>query len=132
MTVFIRMTIVNSAITAIEAARVNIAWDIVSSYFAVIQRDANQTGGVTIAKSMRALSSIIEKSDKIIFFSQAQHDTFVKAAKPYTDFRLVRHSYIIPPHSPFNIKDTLSTIIDTFRRSGVPVSSIHTKKENNE
>lgn len=127
MTVFIRMTIVKAAITSIEVARMNNAWNVVSSYSTIIQHDASQAGGVTIAKSMRTLNSIVENSDKIVFFSQAQHDTFVKAAKPYTDFRIAKHSYIIPPHSPFNINDSLSTIIDTLRRSGVPVSNIYTK-----
>ena len=127
MTVFIRMSIINSAIAAMEVARVNNAWDIVSSYSAIIQHDASQAGGVTIAKSMRALSSIVEKSDNILFFSQAQQDTFIKVAKPYTDFRIAKHSYIIPPHSAFNSNDSLSTIIDTLRRSGVPVSTLHTK-----
>ena len=123
MIVFIRMTINNNSIEAIEAARINHMWDVVTSYTATIRSHTKPTSGTTIANCLRVLSSIIEKNDRLFFFSPYQRDTFVKVAKPYSEIRVKKRSFVIPSNPRLDNFENLTSMIYALSHSEQTVTA---------
>lgn len=96
MYIFIKLDLDGSTIVAIEFAVVDIDWIVhLYCYAHLLPRASDQDKGISLAKTMQMIDCVVNRGNKIVFWTQRECDVFVSQAKQVIHTHIRKNSYCL-------------------------------------